>query len=110
LDERVERRKRVVAVQRRVGVEVVVRRLRALRPPVAAVTGPGVDDRRLVAEAPKTGHERRHLAERSDERDHVRLLLRDLADYVADRLVEGRELLLVDDLAAELLEPRLEGV
>ena len=88
LQQLVDRRVRVVAERRRVVVDVVVGHLRVLRVPVRAVAAPRVDDRRLVAGAPDPADELRQLAERGHERDHVGLHRRDLADHVADRLVE----------------------
>ena len=102
---------RVVTEHRGEGDEPVVRDLRALRQPVVAVTGPRVEDRRVVAQAAQARDQRRERAERTCSRrhDHVRLLVVQPADGVLHVVAAERLVRLVgDDLAAELLEACLE--
>src|SRR5207237_3197012 len=73
--------------------------------PIRAVTGPRVDDRRLVAEAAQPGDECGLVrGEGGAERDDLRaLLVVHARDDVVDRLVALREALLREDVPAELL-------
>ena len=97
---------RVVPEGRGEGHGVVVRD--ALPDPVGAVTGPRVEDRRVVAERAHAVHEAGQLAERGRRHVDVGRVVVEPADGREHVVRPGRVRLVADDLAAELLEARLE--
>src|SRR4051794_5040635 len=103
LGELVDGRVRVIAEGRGVGNGVIVRHA-VLGEPVGAVSGPRVEDGRVVAERAQTRDECGELAERRHRDVDVGLLAVQPADRRLDVVGARRVGLVRDDLAAELLE------